>query len=89
MMSFTQVCNEPRVLPTTRNSTDFAEVGKEHLSVRDLWLALVEGNVHDLMKLMRFDMSCVSCFWAEGCKMMVVAGTQSSRRSWAEPARKG
>lgn len=88
-MSFTQVCNEPGVFVTTRNSTDFAGVGKKHLSVRDLWLALVEGNVQDFMKVMLFDISCVSGFWSVGCKMVVVAGTQSSRRSWADPARKG
>lgn len=37
---------------TTRNSTNFAGVAKDHLSVRDLGLALAEGEVQDFMKLM-------------------------------------
>ena len=44
VMSITLLCNEPRVFRTTRNSTDFARVAKDHLSVRDLWLALAEGK---------------------------------------------
>jgi len=50
-MSFTRVCNEPRVLMTTRNSTSFAGVAKDRLAVRDLWLALAEEKVQDIMKL--------------------------------------
>lgn len=51
-MSFTGACKEPWVFMTTRNSIDFAGVAKDHLAVRDLWLALVEGNIQDVRKLM-------------------------------------